>query len=407
MRPKRNANGKQQLKEESDITNLLSLNYDCELLKNLTPAKELELAETPESYTFPKEETSLSEVHPNSVQTLSNDQIFQNLIEQIERHQSNISRDQPRQVGRRAERCIRLPRIDNNISQNNDNGDNYDLRPISAPAATNLTLSELCSQNSFVNSNVSSQLSYNNSPVSSDSVSDSAESLATSNNTAELNITSEENSQQRSSSTDPEVLEPSIKTGFNTHWPHKISRTLALTSCTLGLFNISRFACLTINYGGNFLIQFLILSVVFGIPFLWLQMCLGAKIKSGPISMWKISPICSGIGISLLFAQLCFTIYSSVVVVWLLIYIGDLLIHQSSYPWTDSIRSPNSQHSSYIFNNLTESVPDYFNINVLQRLHILKINDDNSVRLRINDRVSKKIIRSKKEYNDLLFILYL
>lgn len=42
----------------------------------------------------------------------------------------------------------------------------------------------------------------------------------------------------------------------------------------------------------NFIVQFSILSFIFGIPMLWLQMCLGANIKGGPISMWRVSPIC-------------------------------------------------------------------------------------------------------------------
>ncbi|TMW43552.1 hypothetical protein DOY81_011368, partial [Sarcophaga bullata] len=381
-RAKRIDNDKQLFKEKTDSTNQLNLNIDCEFLNILTPANGLEVVEAPATDTLPN-----NELLPNSVQALSNDQIFQNLIEQNEIFQNDISRDRPRQIGRRAERCLRLSRIDNNVCQSIDNVNNYDLRPMSAPVSTNLTLSELCSQNPFINSNASTaQLSYNTIPASSDSTSDSGESLAISNNLAEVNITNEENVQQGSASTDPEIFESIPKSGFNTHWPHKLSRTLALTSCTLGLFNISRFACLTINYGGNFLIQFLILSVIFGIPFLWLQMCLGAKIKAGPIAMWKISPICSGIGISLLFVQCFITIYSSVVVVWLLIYIGDLFTHRSSYPWADSIRSIIPRHSSNVFNNITENVPDYFNVNVLQRLQILKINDSNTLRLHISDR---------------------
>lgn len=385
-RATRIANDKQLYEERNDSTNQLNLNVDCGFLNILTPANGLEVVEAPANDTLPN-----NGMLPTSVQVLSNDQIFQNLIEQNEIYQNDISRDRPRQIGRRAERCLRLSTIDNNVCQSIDNVNNYDPRPMSAPVSTNLTLSELCSQNPFTNSNASTaQLSYNTIPASSNSMSDSVESLAISNNLAEVNITNEDNIQHSNASTDPDIFESLPTSGFNTHWPHKLSRTVALTSCTLGLFNISRFACLTISYGGNFLIQFLILSVIFGIPFLWLQMCLGAKIKAGPIAMWKISPICSGIGISLLFVQYFITIYSSVVVVWLLIYIGDLLIHRSSYPWADSIRSIIPRNSSNVLNNITENVPDYFNVNVLQRLQILKVNDSNSLRLHISDRVSKK-----------------
>lgn len=34
-------------------------------------------------------------------------------------------------------------------------------------------------------------------------------------------------------------------------WPHVYSRSLACTCCTLGLFNISRFAMFSIHFGGE------------------------------------------------------------------------------------------------------------------------------------------------------------
>lgn len=34
-------------------------------------------------------------------------------------------------------------------------------------------------------------------------------------------------------------------------WPHSMSPMFALLAATLGLFNISRFAVLSIEYGGN------------------------------------------------------------------------------------------------------------------------------------------------------------
>lgn len=53
----------------------------------------------------------------------------------------------------------------------------------------------------------------------------------------------------------------------------------------------------------NFIVQFLILSFLVGVPMLWLQMTLGATIRVSPIGMWQISPICKGIGIALLVAH--------------------------------------------------------------------------------------------------------
>lgn len=98
-------------------------------------------------------------------------------------------------------------------------------------------------------------------------------------------------------------------------WPHSLSRPICTVFCSLGLFNLSRCAIFTVYFGGsvnfidfnfpsinrscflaNFLVQFLILSFVFGIPLLWLQMCLGQKIKGGIVTLFNITPICKGVG---------------------------------------------------------------------------------------------------------------
>lgn len=36
-----------------------------------------------------------------------------------------------------------------------------------------------------------------------------------------------------------------------TFWPHSLSRPICCLFCTLGLFNISRFAIFTVHFGGN------------------------------------------------------------------------------------------------------------------------------------------------------------
>lgn len=104
-------------------------------------------------------------------------------------------------------------------------------------------------------------------------------------------------------------------------WPISFSRPVTCSFCCVGLFNFTRFSVSTIIYGGNFLIQFVILSFFFGIPFVLLQMLLGQKIKRGIVTMFKISPICKGIGISLLISHCIFCLYSSVSIGWMMIHL--------------------------------------------------------------------------------------
>lgn len=76
-----------------------------------------------------------------------------------------------------------------------------------------------------------------------------------------------------------------------------------------------------IRIAANFLVQFLILSFIFGIPLLWLQMVLGQKIKGGIVTMFRITPICKGIGVALMISHCIISLYSSVSIAWLLIYL--------------------------------------------------------------------------------------
>uniref|UniRef100_A0A182IZI1 Transporter n=1 Tax=Anopheles atroparvus TaxID=41427 RepID=A0A182IZI1_ANOAO len=161
-------------------------------------------------------------------------------------------------------------------------------------------------------------------------------------------------------------------------WPHAISRPLATTFCTLGLFNISRFAVFSVHFGANFVVQFLIFSLFFGIPMMWLQMVLGARIRGGPVTMWRVSPICKGIGIALLLAQALIALYSAISLAWLLVYFRDAFItHNEKYRWQERFEayrgigqqgSNNDNNQSY---RLPDTVADYFNGVVLQRYHLI------------------------------------
>uniref|UniRef100_A0A182MIX5 Sodium-neurotransmitter symporter n=1 Tax=Anopheles culicifacies TaxID=139723 RepID=A0A182MIX5_9DIPT len=155
-------------------------------------------------------------------------------------------------------------------------------------------------------------------------------------------------------------------------WPHAISRSLATTFCTLGLFNISRFAVFSVHFGANFVVQFLIFSLLFGIPMLWLQMVLGARIRGGPVTMWRISPICKGIGIALLVAQALITLYSAISLSWVLVYFRDAFIMRNEkYRWQEPFEPYHGvaglDNQSY---RLPDTVADYFNGVVLQRYYL-------------------------------------
>ncbi|XP_044008403.1 uncharacterized protein LOC122852579 isoform X1 [Aphidius gifuensis] len=161
-------------------------------------------------------------------------------------------------------------------------------------------------------------------------------------------------------------------------WPLPLNPTLACLGCTLGLFNISRFAILSVHFGANFIVQFIILSLILGIPLLTLQICLGQRLHSGAVDMWKISPIFHGVGIALLVAHAFIGIYSIIGISWMLVYFRDSFItKQDKYRWAEPFigyRDDFKPMNNGITYKLHETVPDYFSGVVLQRHHL---NDTN------------------------------
>ncbi|XP_060523939.1 sodium-dependent transporter bedraggled isoform X2 [Cylas formicarius] len=155
-------------------------------------------------------------------------------------------------------------------------------------------------------------------------------------------------------------------------WPHSLSSMMACLGCTLGLFNISRFAILTVHFGANFIFQFFLLSMVFGLPLFSLQLCLGQQLGAGVIDMWRISPLFQGVGVSLLIAQALTGLYSIVGVSWMFVFFRDSFITRvDKYRWAEPFLY--YRHDLHRLHNatyrLTETVPDYFNGIVLQRHH--------------------------------------
>uniref|UniRef100_A0A6V7M2F4 Transporter n=1 Tax=Bracon brevicornis TaxID=1563983 RepID=A0A6V7M2F4_9HYME len=292
------------------------------------------------------------------------------------------------------------------------NSSDSGLRPSSAPAAR--SSDQITSRGGRRNnantsltnrSNTSRSNSSNNSTSTTNSNSNSLSTVASSSASQHYYSASDANVMNQCSTRRRESIsvdarntsvtsntESSIdSTNSSTNeWPHGLSPALACLGCTLGLFNISRFAILSVHFGANFILQFLLLTLVLGIPLFTLQMCLGQRLNAGTVGMWKISPIFSGVGIAILIVQALIGIYSIIGVSWMLIYFKDSFItKQERYKWAEPLylyrdtvqffdinndnshnnhNNDNTNNNSLPF-NLHETVPDYFNGVVLERYH--------------------------------------
>nr|XP_042897139.1 sodium-dependent transporter bedraggled isoform X2 [Parasteatoda tepidariorum] len=117
-------------------------------------------------------------------------------------------------------------------------------------------------------------------------------------------------------------------------WPHKASSMFACLCCVISVSNVSRFSMLVNVYKGCFIFQFLLLSILIGIPILYMQMSLGQYLGAGMLDMWYISPAFKGLGFAMMYLYIMLGIYNAVPLSWLFIYFKDSFITlKDSYKW--------------------------------------------------------------------------
>ncbi|XP_058477002.1 sodium-dependent neutral amino acid transporter B(0)AT2-like isoform X2 [Solea solea] len=139
---------------------------------------------------------------------------------------------------------------------------------------------------------------------------------------SELNGYAGEENQESSS-------EPPARAGWNS----KVEYFLAQVGFSVGLGNVWRFPYLCHqNGGGAFLLLYVLLMMVVGIPLFFLELAAGQAIRQGSIGVWKyISPRLAGIGYSSCVVCFFVALYYNVILAWSLFYLGNSF--QSTLPW--------------------------------------------------------------------------
>lgn len=108
-------------------------------------------------------------------------------------------------------------------------------------------------------------------------------------------------------------------------------KTIDINICAV---NFEYLICEMSFISASFIIQFFILSFLIGIPLFTLYLCLGQVLESGPVDMWRISPIFQGVGISLLLTQAVIGMYSIIGLSWIFVYFRDSFItSDDKYKW--------------------------------------------------------------------------
>ncbi|XP_061445167.1 sodium-dependent neutral amino acid transporter B(0)AT2-like [Rhineura floridana] len=124
-------------------------------------------------------------------------------------------------------------------------------------------------------------------------------------------------------------------------WGSKAQYILAQVGFSVGLGNVWRFPYLCHqNGGGAFLLLYLLLLFVIGIPLFFLELAAGQIIRQGSIGVWKyISPRLAGIGFASCVVCSFVALYYNVIIAWSLFYLGNSF--QFPLPWNNCPETSN------------------------------------------------------------------
>ncbi|KAI3373463.1 hypothetical protein L3Q82_022069, partial [Scortum barcoo] len=116
-------------------------------------------------------------------------------------------------------------------------------------------------------------------------------------------------------------------------WSRQIEFTLAGIGCAVGLGNVWRFPYLCYRSGGGaFLVPYLFMLVVLGIPLLYMELTVGQYTRRGPVhALAIVCPLLKGVGMASVAISFIMCTYYNVVITWALYYLFSSF--QAPLPW--------------------------------------------------------------------------
>ncbi|CAF1156700.1 unnamed protein product [Didymodactylos carnosus] len=159
-------------------------------------------------------------------------------------------------------------------------------------------------------------------------------------------------------------------------WPTKCDYLVTTLGGLIGLGSIWRFPYLAFQNGGaTFVIPYVIISLLCGIPLLMMETALGQFSSEGPVGCWNFAPAMKGIGIASVLISFSGALYYVMIMVWGGIY----LVHSfatigKQLPWSDNaIENLAGINSTLQFSNqsVITSVEKFWNDSILNKSHDL------------------------------------
>ncbi|KAL6464493.1 hypothetical protein MHYP_G00268100 [Metynnis hypsauchen] len=118
------------------------------------------------------------------------------------------------------------------------------------------------------------------------------------------------------------------------NWSSKKEYLLSMIGYAVGLGNVWRFPYLTYKHGGGaFLIPYVIMLSVAGLPLFFMESSFGQFCSQGPINVWKAVPIFQGVGITMMLVSTFVSIYYNVIIAYSIYYL--FASFQYPLPWSD------------------------------------------------------------------------
>ncbi|MCI4390093.1 hypothetical protein PGIGA_G00118550 [Pangasianodon gigas] len=137
------------------------------------------------------------------------------------------------------------------------------------------------------------------------------------------------------------------------NWSNKREYLLSMIGYAVGLGNVWRFPYLTYKHGGGaFLIPYVIMLSVAGLPLFFMESSIGQFCSQGPINVWKAVPILQGVGITMMLVSTFVSIYYNVIIAYSIYYM--FASFQFPLPWSDC--------SSWSEMDCNNTVREYCNI---------------------------------------------
>lgn len=118
-------------------------------------------------------------------------------------------------------------------------------------------------------------------------------------------------------------------------WDNRIQFLLTLVGYAIGLGSVWRFPYLVARNGGiAFIILYILMLFIIGVPLFYLEVTLGQATNKGPIAVWStIAPSLTGIGFAMTVVNFYIILYYTVIIGWIILYLVSSF--SSPLPWAE------------------------------------------------------------------------